>query len=459
MNRKNLVLLTVLFPLSLVVAEAAEKEHSSIPELLKFAREYDRTGKNSGGRGEKTAPRAVGQETTTLRVQIARQKQSIERLRQELTTLQAQSASVSTASRQETDARIRAVENAREIAERDLQTMRAMLREKEERVSALEKQRVSDIAVMKQVREQSEALERKVREKEKQTASLQQQLKNAGKQQVGAIRERLSQLQTRFREQEALLGRLEKQLAGRDVAKKMMAAEGKKVDLSTPAARQAYVAGMTLGQNVLSMNQGDAMLGLKVADPAVVLAGIRDMLAGAPLMTEKAVEDTYTERDSLVFKAIKKTVEKEKKTAASWLATFRKQPGVKQTASGLWYHIEYEGDEPLPAGDPVVDVSVRESLTDGTTVNDMELTGAVMSMKLSEYPAVFREAIGLLRQHGRLTIVVPPERAYGDKGLPPVIPPGATMIYMVQLESSAENRTAPENMPEKEPVMKTQQKK
>lgn len=132
---------------------------------------------------------------------------------------------------------------------------------------------------------------------------------------------------------------------------------------------------------------------------------------------------------------------------------------MKQTASGLWYHIEYEGDEPLPAGDPVVDVSVRESLTDGTTVNDMELTGAVMSMKLSEYPAIFREAIGLLRQHGRLTIVVPPERAYGDKGLPPVIPPGATMIYMMQLESPAENRTAPGNMPEKEPVMKTQQKK
>ena len=459
MNRKILVLLMALFPLSSVVADAAEKETSSIPELLKFAREYNLTGENSGGRGEKPALRAAGQESTTLRVQIARQKQSIERLRQELAALQAQSASVSTASRQETDARIRAAENARENAVRELQAIRAILQEKEGRVSALEKQRVSDIAVLKQVREQSETLEQKMREKEKQTASLQQQQENAGKQHSDAIRERLSQLQARFREQEAQLARLEKQLAGRDVAKKIIAAEEKNVVLNTPSARQDYVAGMTLGQNVLSMNQGAALLGMKVADPAVVLAGIRDMLAGTPLMTEKAVEDTYTERDSLVLQAIKKTVEKEKQTAASWLATFRKQPGVKQTASGLWYHIEYEGDESLPAGDPVVDVSVRESLTDGTTVNDMELTGAVMSMKLSEYPAVFREAIGLLRQHGRLTIVVPPERAYGEKGFPPVIPPGATMIYMVQMESPAEEGTAPEEEHGKEPEMKARQKK
>ncbi|EPB5915828.1 FKBP-type peptidyl-prolyl cis-trans isomerase N-terminal domain-containing protein [Citrobacter amalonaticus] len=118
-------------------------------------------------------------------------------------------------------------------------------------------------------------------------------------------------------------------------------------------------------------------------------------------MTEMALEETYAERDSLVLKAIKNTAVKEKQTAANWLTSFRKQPGVKQPPSGLWYLIEYAGDEPLLSGDPVADISVRGSLTDGTTVKDMELTGAVITMKLSEYPAVFREAIGLLRQHGR----------------------------------------------------------
>ncbi|EKA1666410.1 FKBP-type peptidyl-prolyl cis-trans isomerase [Salmonella enterica] len=421
---------------------AAEKENSNIPELLKFAREYDQAGGNTGSRGAGASPRAAGQEATALRAQIARQKQSIERLRKELAALQAQSASGSTASRQETDARIRLAENAREKADRELQTMRAMMQEKEGRVSALEKQRLTDVEALKKVREQSDALDRKLREKETKTTSLQQQMENAGKKETGALRERLTQLQKRFREQEGELRRLQKQFTGREMAKKMNAAGVKNVNLNTPAARQAYVAGMTLGQNVLSMNQGDALLGMKVADPAVVLAGVRDMLAGAPVMSETAVEETYAGRDSLVVEAIKNTIAKEKKTAATWLETFRKQPGVKQTPSGLWYHIDYEGDEQLPSGDPVVDISVRESLTDGTTVNDMELTGAVMSMKLSEYPAVFREVIGLLRQHGRLTVVVPPDRAYGDKGLTPVIPPGATMIYMVQLESPAEDPAA-----------------
>ncbi|HGA5678127.1 TPA: hypothetical protein ACISZ4_003856 [Salmonella enterica subsp. enterica serovar Chester] len=256
MNRKILVLLTAFIPLSCVGVLAAEKENSNIPELLKFAREYDHT--NPVGKGEKPSPRAVGQETTPLRVQIARHKQSIERLRQELATLQAQSASVSKASRQENDARIRAAENAREKADRELQAMRAVLQEKEGRVSALEKQRLTDVESLKKVRAQSEALDRKLREKETQTTSL-----NAVKKETRALRERLLQMQKRFREQEGELGRLRKHLAGSERAQKINAADRKKMDLNSPAARQAYVAGMTLGQNVLSMNQGDALLELE----------------------------------------------------------------------------------------------------------------------------------------------------------------------------------------------------
>lgn len=437
------MLLTALLPLSSVVTGAAEKENRNIPELLKFAHEYDRSGVKSAGRGAETTSRTADKEATTLRVQIARQKQSILRLQQELAAQQAQSESVSSLLREETDARLRGAEDEREQAGRELQSARRLLQAKERRVSALETQRVSDTAALTKAREQVTALEHKVREKEQQAFSLQQQLEAAGKQGNVALRERLSQLRTRYQEQEAQLERLQKQLAGRDRAKKMKAADGKRVALTTPADRQAYVAGMMLGQNVLSMNQGDASLGIKGADPALVLAGVRDMLADTPIMTEKAVEETYAERDVLVRQAIKSTVEKEKQTAARWLAAFRNQPGVKQTTSGLWYQIAYDGDDPIPAGDPVVDVSVRESLTDGTTVNDMELTGAVMSMKLSEYPPVFREAIGLLRQHGRVIIAVPPERAYGDKGVPPAIPPGATMIYMVQVESPAEPGVVP----------------
>ncbi|WP_446717716.1 FKBP-type peptidyl-prolyl cis-trans isomerase [Erwinia sp. OLCASP19] len=38
-----------------------------------------------------------------------------------------------------------------------------------------------------------------------------------------------------------------------------------------------------------------------------------------------------------------------------------------------------------------------------------------------------------LKNHGSLTMVVPPVLAYGDEGYPPQIPPGATMVYTVRI--------------------------
>lgn len=412
-------------------AAAAEQENS-IPELLKFAREYDPGGK-TGERNTGAAIRPQEREAAVLRVQIARQKQSISRLKKELAELQVRVSSA--AGNQETEAKLRAAEEDKRLA-RELQ---AKLREKDTRLVALEKQHAADTEALEQVRRTSGELSRDVQAVKKQNAALKQQLENAGKEEIAALRNRFSLLQNQFREQGTELRRLRRQLSGAGLAQKISrTGKTQKTDLSTPAAKQAYVAGMTLGQNILLLNQGDALLGMTVADPSVVLAGVRDMLTDNPAMDENSVEETNREREKLVQKAIRKTIEKEKQSAAAWLAEFRKQPGVKRTPSGLWYRIDYEGDEPVPEGDPVVDISVRESLTDGTVVNDMELTGAVLTMKKSEYPPVFREAINLLRQHGRITIAVPPDRAYGDKGMPPSIPPGATMIYIVQLETPAE---------------------
>ncbi|MED9274838.1 FKBP-type peptidyl-prolyl cis-trans isomerase, partial [Escherichia coli] len=58
----------------------------------------------------------------------------------------------------------------------------------------------------------------------------------------------------------------------------------------------------------------------------------------------------------------------------------------------------------------------------------------VISQVLGEYPPVFREALMLMKNHGTMELVVPPELAYGDDGYPPRIPPGATMLYTLRVE-------------------------
>lgn len=66
----------------------------------------------------------------------------------------------------------------------------------------------------------------------------------------------------------------------------------------------------------------------------------------------------------------------------------------------------------------------------------MELNGKVLSQPLSAYPPLFREAIGYLQDHGSITMAVPPEQAYGETGYPPDVPPDATMIYELRIDSS-----------------------
>ena len=48
--------------------------------------------------------------------------------------------------------------------------------------------------------------------------------------------------------------------------------------------------------------------------------------------------------------------------------------GVKQSAMGFWYRVDYAGEGAL-APTAVVDVVVKEKLTDGTVIQDMELSG------------------------------------------------------------------------------------
>ena len=79
---------------------------------------------------------------------------------------------------------------------------------------------------------------------------------------------------------------------------------------------------------------------------------------------------------------------------------------------------------------------MKEKLTDGTVIQDMDLSGKVLSQPLSEYPPLFREAISHLHNHGSLTMVVPPALAYGETGYPPKVPPNATMVYELRIDNS-----------------------
>lgn len=196
--------------------------------------------------------------------------------------------------------------------------------------------------------------------------------------------------------------------------------------LASEADKQAYAAGVSLGRDILHLQQENRRAGLE-ADTQLLLAGIADTLAGRLRLDETAIDG-----------ALHTAQQQAQQTQApprddnAYLANFVRQEGVKQDALGFYYRVDYAGSGAIGADDRV-DIVVRESLTDGRVVKDMELAGTVISQPLTRYPPLFRAGIEKLQRHGAITLVVPPALAYGKQGNPPAIPPNATMIYTLRI--------------------------
>lgn len=213
--------------------------------------------------------------------------------------------------------------------------------------------------------------------------------------------------------------------------------------LKTESVQLTYAAGVMLGRDILNIQADQQQLGLKT-DKRVLLAGIRDALNRKVLVNETVLDSALQKAEGIAQKARLAVIQEQKKAGSAYLEKFSKQKNVKQAEGGFWYRTEYIGDGDYIRGeDTLVDVVVTEKLTDGTIVEDMDAKGRVISQALGDYPPIFREALMLLKNHGTIELVVPPELAYGDEGYPPKVPPGATMLYTLRVEGVKQVEVSP----------------
>lgn len=195
--------------------------------------------------------------------------------------------------------------------------------------------------------------------------------------------------------------------------------------------REDYAAGISLGEEILQMQEERQRWGVK-SEKGMLLTGIADAFAGKRMLSDDELNSTLAAAEEKVVSAREKISVAQRQKGAAYLGEFKKDKRVHRASSGFWYRIDYAGDAQIPAT-ASVDVVVKETLVDGTVVQDMEATGATLSQPVVDFPPLFKEAISLLKNHGTMTLVVPPEQAYGEKGYPPKVPPNATMIYTLRI--------------------------
>ena len=203
--------------------------------------------------------------------------------------------------------------------------------------------------------------------------------------------------------------------------------------LSAPGEQQAYAIGASMGTEALNVLTTRRTQGVNV-DAGLVLQGIEDAFSGQLRLGEQERNKALFDISQQVFQNLNKIEQKNISAGQKYQQAFARKKGVV-FKEGVYSRIDYPGKGKI-SGNDLVTVVIKEMLTDGTVINDMETKDQALTQKLDAYPPVFRGPLKRLQNHGSVTLVVPPDKAYGSKGLPPKIPPGATMVYSVRIVDS-----------------------
>jgi FKBP-type peptidyl-prolyl cis-trans isomerase FklB len=131
----------------------------------------------------------------------------------------------------------------------------------------------------------------------------------------------------------------------------------------------------------------------------------------------------------------KADMEKNKKAGEAFLAAKKSEPGVIPLPSGLMYRVIKEGSGDSPKANDMVSVNYRGTLIDGTEFDSSAKTGKPATFRVNGVIKGWTEALELMKPGAKWTLYVPENMAYGDRGSPPKIEPGATLVFEVELLS------------------------
>jgi FKBP-type peptidyl-prolyl cis-trans isomerase FkpA len=104
-----------------------------------------------------------------------------------------------------------------------------------------------------------------------------------------------------------------------------------------------------------------------------------------------------------------------------------------KTASGLVYKELRAGTGASPKATDKVTVNYRGTLTNGTEFDSSYKRNAPATFPLNGVIPCWTEGVQMMKVGGKAQLTCPPGIAYGDRGAPPVVPPGATLIFEVEL--------------------------
>lgn len=192
-----------------------------------------------------------------------------------------------------------------------------------------------------------------------------------------------------------------------------------------------YALGKNFGDRVKAYD-------LTAKEQKILITGIADALNNKESKAD--VSNFGMEIAKFADKRSKAIAEKEKEDAKAYLEKMKKEEGAEVTQSGIIIKPLAEGTGATPVETDTVKVNYHGTLRDGEVFDSstVKLEGSPREPEPATFPLnrvipCWTEAVQKIKVGGKAKITCPSETAYGDRGAPPKIKPGAPLTFEVEL--------------------------
>lgn len=188
----------------------------------------------------------------------------------------------------------------------------------------------------------------------------------------------------------------------------------------------SYAIGLNIAQNMKAQ-------GIDGLNNNLVIRAFNDVFTGKmPAMDMNASNMVVQQRFQKMSEA-KSSVEKV--AGQKFLDANKKRAGVKTTASGLQYEILTAGNGPMPTDTNTVKVHYTGTLLSGKKFDSSVDRGQPIELGVTGVIPGWTEALKMMPVGSKWKLYIPSDLGYGDRGAGQDIPPGATLIFEVELLS------------------------
>jgi len=196
------------------------------------------------------------------------------------------------------------------------------------------------------------------------------------------------------------------------------------VKLESDTDKEIYALGLSVARSLSVFN-------LSEAEMQVLEEGLADGVLGK---TPKVDLTTYGPKLQELAKArTAQVAEIEKKASEEFLKKAAAEKGATKSESGLIYSEVSPGKGASPTADSTVKVNYKGTLRDGTVFDSSYDRKAPVTFGLKQVISCWTEGLQKMKVGGKAKLVCPASIAYGDRGAPPLIKPGAALTFEVEL--------------------------